>query len=145
MTDYELAYLFLETVNTINEIIVNFSGMLFAFLVASALAAQRMSRGLVGVSLFLFSVIQFVLILQTKRSFESFSGLALRIKEEALVAGMDLQWHAVLNSPAFVFEWVPTLATVVLLVCYAAAIYFFFLCRRGGFSLGTNSDLLPAR
>lgn len=101
MTDYEVAYLFLETVNTMNGLTQSFVGTLFAFLIASALAAQRLSRNLSRIALALFGVTQIMMIFQVWNASRSFANLALEIKTRSIAPAGDLTWHAVHNAPSW--------------------------------------------
>ena len=135
MTDYELAYLFSETASNLSTYITNHIGFVFAFLTASALAATRLSRGLMVVALSIFTFFQMVAILQINRAFASFAGLASRMKEASAIDGSDLAWTGILSVPELWLSIVPSIMAVILIIVHGGALYFFFLCRRGEFRL----------
>ena len=89
MSDFELSYLFSETVGLMQAMYTNFFSFIFAGLVASTLAADRMSRSMVILAISVFSLIELIFMQQIYRASITFSQLAERLKEAAQEPGAD--------------------------------------------------------
>ena len=135
MSDFELSYLFSETVGLMQAMYTNFFSFIFAGLVASTLAADRMSRSMVILAISVFSLIELIFMQQIYRASITFSQLAERLKEAAQEPGNDITWHGVTQAPGWLISIAPVATVVIIGLCYFGVIYFFFLCRRGGFKL----------
>lgn len=135
MSDYELAYLFTEHIALSLGVFGNFVTLLFAFLVASALAAPRLSRSLAIVSLFMFTFFSMCAVIQIYAATSDIVWLGELIRVAATVEGSDLRAHAMNDFPAFLLTGMPIGFPLTIVFVYVGAVYFFFLCRRGEFRL----------
>ncbi len=134
MTEFETAYMFNEIVNTSTTWTVNFNALLFAFLIASVMSAERLSRGMVVVALFIYSSIVIIMLYQFTRLMTSFVNLALQAKAMANETGSGIAWMAVRDIPEWSVDATPFIV-LVWVTMYIASLYFFRECRAGKFRL----------
>jgi hypothetical protein len=129
MTEYEMASLFTEMRLALDGQVQVFFTMLVAFLVASYLVAHKLTRSMAAVVVGLFLVTALGGSAGIYRQAQAMGGLAREMKAAAS-SGKGLAWHPV----AEIQEWALQIGSVgglfIFLVATAAAVYFFFHCRR---------------
>jgi hypothetical protein len=127
MTEFEMAYLFNDMWIQINMLAQFYFTMLTAFLVASYVAAHRLTipMAIVVIGAFVFTSIGTIrnIYLQV----QTMLGLATQMKALAQ-SGKGLAWHSVANMPPPLSGGI--IGPVMLTLITAAAVYFFFHCRR---------------
>jgi hypothetical protein len=135
MTDFELAYLATETRGALAASFSIYVSILFAFLVVSALAAQRMSLGLSIISNAMFAAFSLISLSSFTAQMWSLAAVLGRMKRASLDQEGDLAWYylAQVSDERFIALTYVSLAAIGATVF--GAIYFFFLCRRRGFRL----------
>jgi len=138
MTDFEIAYLFSELVNSMTATSMNYATFLFAFLVASVAGAERLSRGMMIIALSAYGVIMIITIFIFSRMLLGFSGLATQIRDMANEPGSSLGWHELRYAPDIALTLAPGLAILIYLVAFVGSLYFFRECRRGRFGLPSS-------
>ena len=129
MTEYEMAYLLNDMwINLISQTQFFFT-ILTTFLIASYIAAHRLTRSMTGVvvGLFLFACVgSCVNIL---RQTQTIIGLGNEMRAFAL-AGKGLGWHAVTKVPEWALQMNGLPGVAMSVLATVAAVYFFFHCRR---------------
>lgn len=135
MTDFETVYLFNDSINMMFTVAVNYTTLIFAFLVASVMAAERMSRGMIVVSLVTYVVISLIMIFQNSRLLVTWSNLALEIREMAKEPNSNVAWHALKGAPVEALTLSPHLLNLMYVIALLGSLYFFRECRRGRFGL----------
>jgi len=129
MTEFEMAYLMNDMWIQLIMLTQVFFAVLTAFIVASYLVAHRLTRPMAVVVVGLFLLASLGSILNISRQAQSIVGLAFEMKALAL-SGRGLAWHAVVNTPEWTRGIAGVPAAVMFLIATAAAVYFFFHCRR---------------
>ena len=135
MTDFEIVYLLNDSINMMFSLAVNYTTLIFAFLVASVMAAERMSRGMVVVSVFTYGVISLIMVFQNSRLLVTWSNLAVQIREMAGEPDSNVAWHALKGAPIEALTLSPYLLNLTYVVALLGSLYFFRECRRGRFGL----------
>ena len=98
MTEFEIAYLHAELVNSMGFIFTGFFTVLSAFLVASYLVAHRLTRtmSVIDVGMFVFFTVGAIFL--NYRTMQSLGGLTLQMHQMAQ-AGSGLAWHSSATIP----------------------------------------------
>jgi hypothetical protein len=135
MTDFETVYLFNDSTNMMFTLAANFSTLIFAFVVASAMGAQRLSRSMVVFALSAYGVIAVSMILHNSRLMVTWRNLALQIREMAGDQNSNVPWHVLKSSPEALLTLVPHLVNVSYVLVFIGSLYFFRECRRGNFRI----------
>ncbi|GEM_PF-389073 len=128
MTDAEALVAFTDIVDTFHSLMGNYLTVLFAFLVTSYLAADKLDRAMAVVVLALFSIVAAAQILEIWMVRSDITGLGGAIAARVAAGESEFSWH----GPA-AFGWakalnVLTMASVI--GGYVAAIVFFFHERK---------------
>jgi hypothetical protein len=129
MTEYEMASLWLETIGLMQTTVSNFFAVLSAFMIASFVAAHRLTSTMTIIAISLFVLYMAIGLFTLSRELLAFFGLVLEMQKVA-EAGSGLVWHAVAKTPAPVLTLALAVAILVYVIATGAAIYFFFHCRR---------------
>jgi hypothetical protein len=110
------------------------------FLIMSFLAAHRLSRAMVMVSISLFSWLWYVLLMLSYREMASFVGLMVEMRKFK-EASKGLQWHAAAYTPSILLDIIPSSWIIFQLVFFVAAVGFFFHCRHENRVLSVEATL----
>lgn len=137
MTDYEIAMLFLETLNTVNTHFMNLVSIVSAFLLVAYFGAQLLTRLMVCSIITLYSVVMFYLSFSAFQEMSSFTGLIIEIRARIAGGSEALAWHAAQHAPDFTVPLGPSAIMTVMIMSYAASLIFFFDRRR-------TSDVNPS-
>ena len=129
MTEFEMAYLSNDMLVGVGAGASYYFATLTAFLVASYLVANRLTRAMAFIVVGLFLVFQLSTLGGMFRTLQSLAGLAREMKAFAQ-AGKGLAWHRAATAPDWAFDLPRYLMLVVFTLATFAAVYFFFLCRR---------------
>ena len=129
MTEYEIAELFNDMQTAIIAQLSLYVSVMSGFLVMSFLVAHRLSRPMLVVALSLFSWLWYVLLMLSYREMASFVGLMAEMKRFR-DAGKGLDWHNATQTPSFLLEIIPVSWIAFQFVFFAAAVGFFYHCRR---------------
>jgi hypothetical protein len=129
MSEYEMAYLFNDMQLAIIAQLSLYVSIMSGFLIMSFLAAHRLSRAMLVVAISLFTWLWYVLLMLSYREMASFSGLMGEMRNFR-DAGKGLVWHDAAYTPPFLLELIPMSWIAFQLIFFAAAIGFFFHCRR---------------
>jgi uncharacterized membrane protein YesL len=128
MTEFEMAYLANDMMMALGTSTSILFTMLSAFLVASYVAAHRLTKPMAAIVVSIFVIFCFYTIATMFRQLESMAGLAGKMRAFA-EAGKGLEWHAVSHVNP---NWITTTRFVgvsILLLAMIASVYFFFHCR----------------
>jgi hypothetical protein len=129
MTEYEMADLFdslYATAFTMSSISMT---LVSGFLVASFVAAHRLSRTMTGLALGIYTWMTFLMINASYRQFSIISGLYSKMRDFN-TSGKGLEWHTGALSPAATTDATPYAISAFGVIVFVATIYFFFHCRR---------------
>ncbi|MEQ1756519.1 MAG: hypothetical protein ABL973_20555 [Micropepsaceae bacterium] len=132
MTEYELGYLLNEYQNSFQAQLMNVFSILSAFAIVSFLAAHRLSRTMVTVSMALFTFWLWMEIWGMLGRTRQILTLRTHIQQVFRESG-KMSWHISNQTsitPAWLTENLPTIFLSVAVFCYVAALFFFFHCRR---------------
>ena len=129
MSEFEMAYLQNDMMLALGSATQFFFGMLSAFLVASYIAAHKLTRPMMIVVVCLFVAAALSSIGAIYRQMESLAGLVAQVKAFA-VAGNGLQWHMATQVPQWWIESIRYVAVLLFLAAMVGSVYFFFHCRR---------------
>jgi cellobiose-specific phosphotransferase system component IIC len=136
MTEFEMAYLYNDMLLGLGSAASYFFAMLTAFLVASYLAAHRLTRAMAVIVVSIFVAACWGSIIIMYRQMESLGGLAGEMRNFANAA-RGLQWHAVAQIQEFSLYLSRYIGTGLFVATTAASVYFFFHSRR------TNRKMEP--
>lgn len=134
MTDYELLDIFIQNANSLQTCFMNYVTVLFAFLIAAYLIADKLESSMVFIILGLFTLVFFQQGFNVLGFGHDVSALAGQIAVRAQEDTSVLRWHgaatSVLGSVA-----IPILrhsGEVVFILSYIGGLVFFFHQRRLG-------------
>jgi hypothetical protein len=128
MTDFELVYLLNEVFNTLFSTIMDYTTGLFAMLVASYLVASKLSRGMAGLIVALFSLFAFAMVPATIAAAARLAGVLAQASRVAAEPGSAIAF--VFTNPFIVPFIAPTIAVLTVL-SYIGGVVFFVQARRG--------------
>jgi hypothetical protein len=129
MTDYELASLFVDFLNTANFVFSNYMALLFAMVTASYFLAHRMGRGIAALFLGLYTVAALMAGSGVLFAFTDFFHLGVHIHETTRGDAGELGWLGPAGEGGAGMAHMPALVLAMLLVTYAGSIAFFFVVR----------------
>lgn len=130
MTDFELVTIFVEFVNTAWIIFGTFVSIVFAFIVASHLAARQLSSRLVSLVITLYTLVAFWSIWGISMQVSSISAVAGEMRRRLNEGNSSLEWLPVLGMSDSMSTLVPYLITLLVVVVYLGSLVFFFYQRR---------------
>ena len=128
MTEYEMASLNIDTLLLLGASFTTYFSLVSAFLVASYLAAHRLTRTMATILIGLFVLWNMLMIGAVSAQLYSLSGLAKKMRTFA-DEGKGLEWHRVAHIPDSLIDWPRYLIVIILSLATIAAIYFFFHSR----------------
>ena len=131
MSEYEAAYLFKEMIDGIQNASINYLSVVFGFLVAGYLAAAQLSKVMFGIAVGLFSFFALVTIFILNRYMATATALVDHLRLSAVEGDTSLVWHPIIYQPVNFSEYISFIYSGLLLISFAAALVFFFHCRRG--------------
>ena len=133
MTDYELVYFFYDVTDGLQTTFMNFVAVLFAFLIAAYLIADKLDAKIVFVVITLFTLVTMQQVFYAVGFGHDVSALAGQIAARAAEDSSNLGWHGAATH--FVGGLIPIFrasVAVVLILSYIGALVFFFHQRHLG-------------
>ncbi|MFT7653893.1 MAG: hypothetical protein ACI9UU_003007 [Candidatus Azotimanducaceae bacterium] len=130
MTDHELITIFIEFVNTTWTIFGTFVSIVFAFIVASYLAASRLTSKVVLLVITLYTLVAAWSMWGISMNANSISATVGEMKRRLLEESSSLGWLPILGLPDYMLPVIPILITCLASVVYIGSIVFFFYQRR---------------
>ncbi|MGK0257049.1 MAG: hypothetical protein ACI96M_000477 [Candidatus Azotimanducaceae bacterium] len=130
MTDHELITIFIEFVNTTWTIFGTFVSIVFAFIVASYLAASRLTSKVVLLVITLYTLVAAWSVWGISMNANSISATVGEMKRRLLEESSSLGWLPILGLPDYMLPVIPILITCLASVVYIGSIVFFFYQRR---------------
>jgi len=130
MTDYELLTAFIDFVNTTWMIFATYVSIVFAFIVASHLAARQLTPRVVSLVITLYSLVAAWSVWGIRQNAISISATAGEMRRRLLEGSSSLDWLPILQMPDFMRSIIPNLITLLTFVVYAGSIVFFFYQRQ---------------
>ena len=128
MSDFELALLFSEYLNTANFIFSNFMALVFAMLTASFFLAHRMERWVAALFLLLYTIGAVMTGSGVLFAFSDFAALGVHIHQTAGQSA-DLAWLGPAGPGGAGMGNMPVMISVLLAVSYIGSLGFFFVVR----------------
>ena len=135
MSDYELLYLCMEASNNLQSTLMNFVAVLFAFLIAGYLVADKLDSKMVFILVTLFTLLAYQQVMNTFGFSTDFVGLVNQIQERVLKDPSGLGWTGAASSfatSAFGARTVSFGGIIILIASYIGALTFFFHQRHVG-------------
>ena len=129
MTDFEMMSLVEAQVNTCLTLMTVHFSVVFAFIVASFMAAGKLSRALAIVAIALFTLVTGFFALLVYGVLADATMLMAVIREAVANGESSLGWVRFAQSGART-ETMATIAVVIVWLSYAGAMYFFMHQRR---------------
>jgi hypothetical protein len=129
MTDFELALLFSEFLNTANFIFSNFMALVFAMLTASFFLAHRMELWVAVLFLVLYTIGVILTGSGVLFAFSDFAALGVHI-HEAAAGSEDLAWLGPAGPGGAGMAAMPVMIAVLLTLTYLGSLGFFIIVRR---------------
>lgn len=129
MTDFELALLFSEYLNTANFIFSNYMALVFAMLTASFFLAHRMELWVAIIFLMLYTIGVVMTGSGVLFAFSDFAALGVHIHETA-AGSEDLAWLGPAGPGGAGMGAMPVMISVLLAFAYLGSLGFFFIVRR---------------
>jgi len=132
MTEYEMASLFFQIVETAHAALANFLTVVFAILVVSYFAASKLDR---TVAILLFGIYSIFAIGMTREIFSLYADMARLGFEMGQVYGTDgaLTWLGITISGGEGPLWEAPYAVATMCgFAYLASLYFFIRIRKQG-------------
>lgn len=126
MSDFEIALLFSETVDSVSTQFVNIVSIVSGFLLAGFFGAQLLTRLMLGIVIGIYSTFIFFIGFSVVQDMRSLMALALEIQGRVDAGSEALAWHAVKNSPQFMIAVGPPAVVIILALSYAASLAFFY-------------------
>ena len=130
MTDYEMFSALPASLSLLWDIFAVYVSIVFAFLVASHLAAGRLASRIVSLVITLYTLVTFWAIFGLNRTATTVAGMSAEIKRAVLESGSSLGWLSVVTLPESMFSAFPVVRLSVTLAIYAGSILFFFHQRK---------------
>jgi len=129
MTEFEMASLHAELIGLLATQFMGYFTVLSAFMVASYLAAHRLTATMAVIGVGSFGLFCLATMFTASRTLASVQGLSNQMRKFA-EAESGLAWHGIAQTPQAVQEFTVSVAMSVLIVSAASGAYFFFHCRR---------------
>jgi hypothetical protein len=142
MSDFELALLFSEYLNTANFIFSNFMALVFAMLTASFFLAHRMERWVAILFLALYSIGAIMTGSGVLFAFSDFAALGVHIHETARQSA-DLAWLGPAGAGGAGMGAMPVMISILLAVAYLGSLGFFFVVRARRIERPENDEAAP--
>ena len=130
MTDHELITIFIEFVNTTWTIFGTYVSIVFAFIVASHLAASRLTSKVASLVITLYTLVAAWSVWGISMNATSISATVGEMKRRLLDESSSLGWLPILGMPDYMLPVIPILITCLAAVVYIGSIVFFFHQRR---------------
>ena len=130
MTDYELLSVFIAFTNTVWLIFAAYVSIVFAFIIAAYLVANRLSPQVVRLVISLYSAVSIWSIWAIRQNAVAISATVREMKRVVAESGSSLSWVPQLGIPESMIPIIPWLITLVAAVAYVGSIFFFFYQRR---------------
>lgn len=128
MTEFELAYLFLETLKTASDSFFWVVTMMTGFLVIGLFFGQLLDRVMTGLVVGGYTALVLISAIQVNRAYTSFRNIAFEIRDRAAETD-ELQWHAVTRTPEWFLNAGPYLVVAFVALGYIGTLIFFFRTR----------------
>ena len=132
MSDYEMADMFNDYMTLIFTVFMGHTSMVFAFLVASYLAAQKLKPSMVWIVVFLFTIGSLVTTVAQNRFGGAFIAMGGEMRKAVVEGQSTLGWHSITYEPEILIHGLMFALSVLMIVSYIAGLIFFFHQRHVG-------------
>ncbi len=130
MSNYELLDALYGCIGGVQTVLMNFVAVLFAFLIAGYLVADKLDKIIVIIIVTLFSLVTFNQMLASIGLSSDFAGLLLQLADRAATDPENMGWHSsTLDIREFGLPIMRFSPTVIIVVSYFGGLVFFFRQR----------------
>jgi len=126
MTDYEMFSALSETIALLWTIFSIYVSIVFAFLVASHLAARQLASKIVSLVITLYTLVATWALFGLNRTAATLSAAIEETKQAVQESGSSLDWLPMVGMPDAFSRAFPILVLSIGLAVYIASIVFFF-------------------
>ncbi len=126
MTDFELAYLFNEHVETTVAMLFGYFSITSAFLIATHITGHSLARFMACVVVALYTVASTAIIIITHRYVDMLVGI-----RDAMINN-EMTWHPGVKETSFLLPVTFYLIVFALVAIFIASLWFFRVARRSG-------------
>ena len=126
MSDYELIDLFTQVVDSLQVTVMNFVAMLFAFLIAAYLIADKLETRIVFIVVALFTLITLNLSINAFGFGTDLVGLARQVAERAAQDPSGLGWHGTATLSQALLAFLQFSPGAIVILSYLGGLIFFF-------------------
>ena len=128
MTEYEMVNLYIQFRNSAAASFMNFVSTLFALLVTTYVAGQKLTRPMVAIVVILFSLFTWVVLIANFDALTNMVNVASEIRQTSANADFNLNWMFTATSILWL-DYVPIVTSSAMVVAYLAALVFLWLAR----------------
>ena len=133
MTDYELIMAFLEYLNAQQTTLMNYVAVLFAFLIAAYLIADKLQTGMVVIIVGLFTLVALPQVINATGVGGTALALAGQITARAAQDSSSIGWHPAATALGSIGLPIYRTATIIVIILsYIGGLIFFFHQRHVG-------------
>ena len=133
MSDYELVDIFIQYSNNLQAHFMNYVAVLFAFLIAAYLIADKLESSMAFIIVGLFTLVTMIQGVNVSGAGYDFVSVGMQVAARATQDSANLDWHATktwLGNIGLPFVRFSTVAVVI--ISYIGGIFFFFHQRHVG-------------
>ena len=132
MTDFELVSMLNDFINTTWFIFATYVSIVFAFLVVSYLASDKLAPRIVSIVIALYTLVALWAIWGLNRTSANLGASIAEIKQQVQAGASSLAWLPVASVPDFIVAAIPLVVTALAVIAYAGSIVFFVHQKRTG-------------
>ena len=131
MGEYEHAILFIEFAQAASAAMANYITLVFAMVVASYLAAHRLDKLMSGIAILIYSMFALGYCNEIIQIYSDLSNLGIAMEDRfGGIPESSLGWLGPVRAGSAFLEILPFLIGTMVLLAYAASIWFFFRARK---------------
>ncbi len=130
MSDHELLSTFIAFTNTLWMIFATYVSIVFAFIVAAYLVADRLTPRVVSLVVTLYSLVSFWSVWAISQNAGAVAATVSEMKRVVEENDSTLGWVPQVSIADFLIPTLPRVITGLAFVAYAGSIVFFFYQRR---------------
>jgi len=129
LSNFELAYLLIETANLGSNLFLGAVTIMTGFVVIGLFFGQMLNRTMTGLLVGGYTLVMLGTTAQLNRLWANFLGLALEIRARHAETGA-FEWHAIVHTPEVLLNFAPYFITLVIVGAYVGTLAFFFQTRK---------------
>ena len=130
MSDYEILSAFIAFTNTLWMIFATYVSIVFAFIVAAYIVADRLTPKVVSLVITLYSLVSLWSVWAIGQNAGAVAATVNEMKRRVAEGNSTLGWVHQVSVPDYMLPIIPKVITSVAFVAYAGSIVFFFYQRK---------------